>query len=381
MAKPTPGHAPDRRRVCAAALLAPMAGLSALTAQAAQPHLPAAALRRVAAGVGVYELALSARHRTLYAAVSGGFADDAPGGAVALFAPDSLRPMGRIALPHGGFGLVLDDAHDRLYVTHALHGRVTAIDTASRQIVGVLQLSAPRPDGKRYQLDLRSMVVDAQARRLYVPGLAARDSVLFVIDTAQWKLVRTVQGLGFYPTGLSLDAAGQRLFLGTMAGEIWVVPTAGPDEGQARRLAAPRIEQPVNLLFASDSQALYVADQGDARIRSWQERSLPDFRSRHPGQRIVVLDADTGALRQQWPTLQTPLAMARHAESGDLLVTQRLANTVSRYRSADGKAIAQWTFALSPNSIAMAGQALYVSLKHDPRAKNNASDEVARIAI
>ncbi len=376
------------RRLLAAACLACFPLAQAMAAAAALPAEQAGhAICGIAGntvrdiGAGLYELAYSPRQNLLYAAVSGGFAEEAPPSRIAVLDPETLEEKAGILLPYKAFGLALDDESGRLYVGHSLHGRISVIDTARRRSVGEIVLSQPRPDGKRYRHDLRGLLLDPSARRLYAPGLAAGNSVLFVIGLDSLALEKTVHGLGFYPTGMALDDVRGRLFVSTMAGEILVLDTATLKV--VRHWKHAGVEQPVSLSYDSGTDRLYVADQGMETIRKWQQRLLPDFTSRHPGNRVAVLDGGSGSLAASVDVGENPLAMWLDPGAQRLYLTERGGGHVAMLDARTLERLEDWSVDGLPNSLAVSpGQgALWISVKNPPGQDKLAEEKLAKICL
>src|SRR5690606_10766179 len=110
------------------ALLA-TSGALALPVQAQRMCSPTASNLQTAVGPGVYELAYSPSQQAVYAAVAGGFKDDAPPSSLVQLDAANLQEKSRLLLPYRAFGLALDNQAKRLYVGHSLQGRISVIDT------------------------------------------------------------------------------------------------------------------------------------------------------------------------------------------------------------------------------------------------------------
>ena len=151
------------------------------------PSATDAAVQRAAVAQGLYELAYSPSQNAVFVASSGGFGDDAGPAQVLRLDPTTLAVQQSIPLERKAFGVVLDDANNRLYVGNTVDTSVTVVDTAQNKQVGIVQLmeKVTAPDGtSRYSHDLRELVVDGAANRLYVTGHSETGSVLFVVDTS-----------------------------------------------------------------------------------------------------------------------------------------------------------------------------------------------------
>ena len=100
-------------------------------ASAPDQAVQAAQIQRVAVAPSLYELAYSARQNAVFVASSGGFGDGAGPSKLLRLDPATLAVQAETVLPLRGFGEVLDDAANRLYVGNTTEGSVTVVDTAS----------------------------------------------------------------------------------------------------------------------------------------------------------------------------------------------------------------------------------------------------------
>ncbi|MCD7098564.1 YncE family protein [Stenotrophomonas sp. MMGLT7] len=368
--KPQPASPPADSRAAAPAPAA---------AEARAPEVQRRQLAR-----GLYELAYSPSQDALFVASSGGFGPDAAPSRVLRLDPRTLEVQAEIPLERKAFGVVLDDAGGRLYVGNTVDTSVTVVDIAANEAVGLVQLEAKTrgADGQeRYAHDLRELVVDPAGRRLYVTGHSEQGSVLFVVDTDALKVVSTVEGLGKAKApGLFLDAAGKRVFTSNLLGEVVVVDTDTLAVSQRHRTG---IEQPMNLAYDPAGKRLFVTDQGLAMIRDYQAKSIPGFQSRNPGNRIVVLDADSGRELHSIATEAGPLAIRFDAPRKRLYVTHREAGKVTVHDSDDYRLLHSIDLPTHPNSLALDEQrnVLYASIKNGEADPESAEESVARIAL
>ncbi|KAG0770971.1 hypothetical protein G6F22_016909 [Rhizopus arrhizus] len=210
------------------------------------------------------------------------------------------------------FGVVLDDAHNRLYVGNTVDLSVTVVDTAQNKAIGTIQLMEKKTgkDGKAaYTHDLRELVVDSAGNRLYVTGHSSQpdvSSVLFVIDTTTLKVINTIDGLGNAKApGLALDAANKRVYTSNLLADLVVVGTDSNKVVAQHKIAA---EQPMNIALDPAGKRLFVTDQGSEFLRGYQAKSS-GLVSKHPGQRVLVLDRSTGKELASIPTDAGPLGI------------------------------------------------------------------------
>lgn len=342
------------------------------------------AVQRQPVAKGLYELAYSPRQNAVFVASSGGFGDDAGPSQVLRMDPDTLAVQQAIALERKAFGVVLDDAHDRLYVGNTVDTSVTVVDTARNTQVGVVQLmeKVTAADGtSRYSHDLRELVVDGAANRLYVTGHSEQGSVLFVVDTQSLKVLQTIPGLGNAKApGLALDAAARRVYTSNLLGEVVVV---GTDSGKVEQRYKVGAEQPMNIALADDDRRLFVTDQGLEMIRTYQGKRIDGFVSRHPGKRVLVLDRRSGEELASIPTDAGPLGILHDAARKRLYVTNREGGTVTAYDSDTYQQVERWQVPTHPNSLALdtTNNVLYVTLKNGESDPKDARESVARIAL
>lgn len=372
----------------AVSLILALPAASAATAPDGQSATAAdagtSAVQRKAVAKGLYELAYSPRQNAVFVASSGGFGDAAGPAQVLRLDPDTLAVQAGIALERKAFGLVLDDAGDRLYVGNTVDTSVTVVDTARNAVVGTVQLmeKVVGKDGKAsYSHDLRELVVDAPNHRLYVTGHSGEGSVLFVVDTQSLELVDTIPGLGKAKApGLTLDAASGRVFTSNLLGEVVVVGTDSHKVEQRFKVGA---EQPMNLALDPSGKRLLVTDQGLEMIRKYQASSIPGFASRHPGKRVLVLDPATGRELASIPTGAGPLGLLLDAPRKRLYVTNREAGTVTAYDSESYRQVASYAVPTHPNSLALDARrnVLYVTIKNGEGDAKDSDEGVARIAL
>ena len=342
-----------------------------------------AAVQRKPIAQGLYELAFSPKQNAVFVASSGGFGDAAGPAQVLRLNPETLAVEARIPLERKGFGVVLDDAGDRLYVGNTVDTSVTVVDTAANKAIGTVQLmeKVVGKDGKAaYTHDLRELVVDAPNHRLYVTGHSGDGSVLFVVDTQTLKVINTIPGLGNAKApGLALDAKGKRVYTSNLLAEV---VTVGTDSGKVEQRFKVSAEQPMNIALDPEGKRLFVTDQGSEMIRKYQASSS-GFESKHPGQRVLVLDRTTGKELASIPTDAGPLGILLDAPRKRLYVTNRDGGTVTAYNSDTYKQVATYAVPTHPNSLALDAKknVLYVTVKNGDSEPKGSEESVARIAL
>ncbi|WP_312252559.1 YncE family protein [Stenotrophomonas sp.] len=342
------------------------------------------AVQRQAVAQGLYELAYSPSQKAVFVASSGGFGDNAGPSQVLRLDPTTLAVQTRIPLERKAFGVVLDDAHNRLYVGNTVDTSVTVVDTAQNKAIGTVQLMEKKvgKDGKAgYTHDLRELVVDSAANRLYVTGHSGEGSVLFVVDTTTLKLIDTIPGLGKAKApGLALDAANKRVYTSNLLADLVVVGTDSKKVVAEHKIAA---EQPMNIAVDPDGKRLFVTDQGSEMIRNYMTKSSEGFTSKHPGRRVLVLDRSTGKELASIPTDAGPLGILLDAPRKRLYVTNRDGGTVTAFDSNSYQKVATYEVPTHPNSLALDAKnnVLYVSIKNGEKDAKGSEESVARIQL
>ncbi|OBU64055.1 hypothetical protein A9K58_18125 [Stenotrophomonas maltophilia] len=344
------------------------------------------AVQRQAVAQGLYELAYSPKQNAVFVASSGGFGEAAGPAQVLRLNPATLAVETRIPLQRKAFGVALDDAHDRLYVGNTVDLSVTVVDTAQNTAIGTVQLMEKKTgkDGKAaYTHDLRELVVDSAANRLYVTGHTSQPdtgSVLFVIDTTTLKVINTIEGLGNAKApGLALDAGNKRVYASNLLADLVVVDT---DSGKVVAQHGIAAEQPMNIALDPAGTRLFVTDQGSEFLRGYQAKSS-GLVSKHPGQRVLVLDRHDGKELASIPTDAGPLGILLDAPRKRLYVTNREAGTVTAYNSDSYQKVATYPVPAHPNSLALdeKNNVLFVSIKNGEEEAKDANESVARIQL
>ena len=369
---------------CAQQASAPAATGAAAAAQPATKQ--AGEIRRQALAQGLYEIAYSARQDAVFVASAGGRGEGAAPSKILRLHPETLAVQAEIPLERKGFSIALDDAGNRLYVGNTNDGSVTAIDTATNRVVGVVQLiekaKVKGPDGKeveRFPYNFREIAVDPANHRLYMPGLRAQDSALFVVDTRALKLEKIVSGFGFMATGVALDAQGGKLYVSNLQGQVFTVDT--------RTLAATQAEAPgdqlINLALAPSAQRLLATDQGLPNLDGMRAKqpALASYQQRGKGNQVLVLNPADGKLVASLPTGAGPLAMLVDEPRQRLYVTSRNAGTVSVFDTRTNALLQTIALPTYPNSLALDARrnALYVTVKNGQSDPKGSNESVARI--
>lgn len=355
----------------------------------AQSESPAVQVQvqRVAVAPSVYELVYSEKQQAVFVAAPGW--KDGETSRLLRLHPETLAVQAEILLPHKGFGLALDDETGRVYVGHGFDGSVSVVDIATNKVLATLVLVLKKEGAEgpeAYAHSLRKLVVDARNKRLYLPGLGAPDSALYVVNTQTLKLEQAIPGLGFQATGIALDEKGGRVFVSNMQGQVITVDAAKLEITHTHEVDA---DQLINLVYDPASNRLIGTDQGINR-NEWRNRHLGrNYVPRGDGHQAVVLDADTGKTLARMETDKYPLALSLDAQRKRLYVSNLNAikadetlGTLTVFDSDSYRRVQ--TLALPPLTSSLAFDArrnvLYVSIKNDGDGdKAGKKESVARI--
>lgn len=383
------------------------------TAAVVTPHTPITAhqiLSRPTASA-VVELAYSPRENALF--VSAPDWQDESRSRLLRLAPDSLDIQAEVPLDGKGFGVALDDAANRLYLTQGFNGAISVIDTQGNQIVKripVMQkvnfeqlyqehgLSQTRRDFLLEQLKkwnvvddfpykLRELAIDAGQHRLFAPGLGLGiDSVLFVIDTETLELEKILPGFGYNAVGIVADPARHRIFVSNMQGQIITLDSHTLEITGTLEVEA---DQLLNLAYDPATNRLFGVDQGIDRDE-WRNNHLErEYAHRSPGHRVFVLDADSGKTLAVMPTDEVPIGLNLDTQRNRLYVTNRggvrpdsAQGSVTIYDTEAYQPLQTLPLPPHPNSLALdaADNILYVTVKNDgDSAKAGKPEHVVRI--
>lgn len=383
------------------------------TAAVVTPHTPITAhqiLSRPTASA-VVELAYSPRENALF--VSAPDWQDESRSRLLRLAPDSLDIQAEVPLDGKGFGVALDDAANRLYLTQGFNGAISVIDTQGNQLIKripVMQkvnfeqlyqehgLSQTRRDFLLEQLKkwnvvddfpykLRELAIDADQHRLFAPGLGLGiDSVLFVIDTETLELEKILPGFGYNAVGIVADPARHRIFVSNMQGQIITLDSRTLEITGTLEVEA---DQLLNLAYDPATNRLFGVDQGIDRDE-WRNNHLErEYAHRSPGHRVFVLDADSGKTLAVMPTDEVPIGLNLDTQRNRLYVTNRggvrpdsAQGSVTIYDTEAYQPLQTLPLPPHPNSLALdaADNILYVTVKNDgDSAKAGKPEHVVRI--
>lgn len=399
-------------RLLSAALISACV-LASSVAQAQDKSIAAENIQRVAVAPTVVELALSAKQNALF--ISSPDWKDEKKSTVLRLNPQTLAVDARIPMAVKGFGVALDDAGNRLYLTEGFNGSVGVVDTAANRSLPSIKLqdevnieAAWRKSGmsseqldfmlaelKRFKISeghlykIREARYDAKTGRLFLPGLGyGVDSVLFVVDTRTGKLEKTLPGFGFYAVGITLDEKGRRVFVSNMQGQLM---TVNADTLALTHTAETQADQLLNLVYDAKHDRVLGVDQGIDRDKYRNLHLKEKYVRRSSGHRLFALNAQDGKVLASVETDDVPISLLLDEQARRVYVTNRGGVRVAKGEGTLSVFDAETLSLLQtvplpphPNSLALdrANQALFVTVKNDGDAtKANTPESVVRIGL
>ncbi len=392
---------------CAATQDAAQSAVSSVKSLAGQ-----AQVTRQAVAPALYEVAYSPSQDVVYVVSAGGFGPDAPASKVLRLDPKTLDVKGEIPLSVNGFGLVLDDAAHRLYITDTRAGSLTVLDVASDPVVGTVALneapdavSSQKPakasqaarsgktsragktakpageDNKDGMYKYREVVLDRTHNRLYLPGMsleAGSDGVLKVVDAHTLKVQKVVPGLGFGTTGIALDETAGKLYVSNLVGQLFVVDTGTLAVTGKFEVAA---DQLLNLAVDRAAGQVLAVDQGMARLDEKRQQDGIAYTPRGKGNQVVAIDPANGQVTRNIAVGTQPVALLPDAERNRLYVSNRDSGNVSIIDARTGHLLKSVDLQRHPNSLTLNPKTgeVYVTIKNARDAARGSNESVARI--
>ena len=392
---------------CAATQDAAQSAVSSVKSLAGQ-----AQVTRQAVAPALYEVAYSPSQDVVYVVSAGGFGPDAPASKVLRLDPKTLAVKGEISLSVNGFGLVLDDAAHRLYITDTRAGSLTVLDVASDTVVGTVALneapdavSSQKPakasqaarsgktsragktakpageDNKDGMYKYREVVLDRMHNRLYLPGMsleAGSDGVLKVVDAHTLKVQKVVPGLGFGTTGIALDETAGKLYVSNLVGQLFVVDTGTLAVTGKFEVAA---DQLLNLAVDRAAGQVLAVDQGMARLDEKRQQDGIAYTPRGKGNQVVAIDPANGQVTRNIAVGTQPVTLLLDAERNRLYVSNRDSGNVSIIDARTGHLLKSVDLQRHPNSLTLNPKTgeVYVTIKNARDAARGSNESVARI--
>ena len=371
-----------------------------------------AQVTRQAVAPALYEVAYSPSQDVVYVVSAGGFGPDAPASKVLRLDPKTLAVKGEIPLSVNGFGLVLDDAAHRLYITDTRAGSLTVLDVASDTVVGTVALneapdavSGQKPakasqaakaakasragksakpaddEDKDGLYKYREVVLDHTHNRLYLPGMsleAGSDGALKVVDAHTLKVQKVVPGLGFGTTGIALDEAAGKLYVSNLVGQLFVVDTGTLAVTGKFEVAA---DQLLNLAVDRAAGQVLAVDQGMARLDEKRQQDGIAYTPRGKGNQVVAIDPANGQVTRNIAVGTQPVALLLDAERNRLYVSNRDSGNVSIIDARTGQLLKSVDLQRHPNSLTLNPKTgeVYVTIKNARDAARGSNESVARI--
>ncbi|SMB24995.1 conserved exported hypothetical protein [Serratia proteamaculans] len=329
--------------------------------------------------------------------------------------PATLAVQAEIPLQVKGFGVALDDAGHRLYLTQGFNGSVGVVDTAANRALDSIPVTEKSMlaktykdagiSGKRleflleelkrfkitedYQYRIREAKYDAQTGRLFLPGLGfGVDSVLFVVDTKTKKLEKTIPGFGYNAVGITIDEKGRRVFVSNMQGQLI---TLNADTLAIASTQEIQADQLLNLVYDGKNNRLLGVDQGIDRDNYRNTHLGHDYAKRSTGHRVFALDADSGKVLASELTDEVPIGLLLDDRNQRIYVANRKgirvdhgAGTLTVFDSKTLKRQQRVELPPHPNSLALDthNNVLFVTVKNDGTGtKAGKPESVVRIQL
>lgn len=322
--------------------------------------------------------------------------------------PKTLAIKQEIPMQAKSFGVALDDAANRLYLTQGFNGSMAVVDTSKNEVIkripmqekinfqdaiAAADFGQARKDGllkmmerfkvtDDYKYKTRELVLDKKNHRAFAPGLGLGfDSVLFVVNTQTLELEKVLPGFGYNVVGITLDEANNRLFVSNMQGQLMVVNTQTLNIDQVWEIEA---DQLLNLAYDPAQNRLFGVDQGIDRDDARNLHLEREYKRRSSGHQVFVLNADNGKTLATMPTGEVPIGVHFDAESQRLFVANRGGvrekegkGSVSIFDTVNYKPLQTIELTPHPNSLEYipAEKALYVSVKNDGNSKEAGTKE------
>ncbi|HAT1582300.1 TPA: YncE family protein [Raoultella ornithinolytica] len=355
--------------------------------QAAQQQTASMKVIEQAVAKAVYELAYSSSQNEVFV-MAPVFKKDLESGKkpqVVRLNGDTLKIEGATDLPSAGFGTVLDDDSHTLYIgSH--NSTVIAYDTMANKVKGEVQLAGKETDKKTGKTNpthfLRQLHLDAKNQRLYIPGLSFEGSVLYVVDTQTFKLIKTIENTGLMSTGITQAPDGGDIFLTNWQHEMVVVDSKKLDI--KNRFSIP-VDQPLFLAWNPERKEVLAVDEGLEKIYGMLKKDAQEtgktYQAKSEGNSLVVLDPQSGKVLRTISTGKQPVAVKVDDKAGRIYVTALEGGSVSVYSTKDYSLLNTVDVKPSANSIAINQKdgSVYISVKNFALKDKTEKEKVARL--
>lgn len=314
----------------------------------------------------IYEVVYSRALDAIFVASAGTFGDG-KGGVVYQLDGDTLAIQRTIELPLKPFALSLDERAGVLYVGHSLESTVLALDLATGQVRGRVQLIRLNAEGE--PIHIRQLLADSGTGTLFVGGVD-RTGIIWQLDGDTLAVRKVRQAPDGKSIGLALDSRRGRLYSsGTAAVEVM-------DAGRLQREAYFRVGK----RHQDDERQRYFVN---VAVDEASGRVFANESSNSEG--IFVFEGETGKLLDIVPTGEGPVGIRLNPVRNEIYVANRGAGTLSIVDASTYRIKHSLPLPVYPNSLAIGadGQVLYVTVKQPFAALGTTApvEQVVRIDL
>lgn len=332
---------PLRTFVRTSALVPTMVGaavLSAAVALSAQSVGTPVVEKLEKVGGGLYELTVGESTDSIYVASTA-----AGNRKIFVLDPRTLAVTNAIDVEaHPANGVAFNNRTRTLYTTNTRSNSIAAIDATTGKVLALLT----EPDGGN--LHGFRVLVDEEANLVYVT-IVGNPSKVWEIDGATNTLKRQFENAGARSTGLALDKAGNRLFVGSIGDHQVIEIDLAKGEVVGRHPSGG--QGTTHLAYDAATGRLFAGHQqsGD----------------------VTVLDTKTWNVLKAIPTGAGTLGLALDATRHLLYVANRQAGTVSVINTNSLDVVTNLTAGTMPNTVAVDSRTgdAYVTFKSRPTGR------------
>lgn len=311
------------------------ASLHAQTAAVAQ----APAVDKLAkVGAGLYEVAVGESTDALYVASTG--ADNRK---IFVLDPNTLEVKSTIDMEaHPAFGIAFNNRTQTLYTTNTRSNNVTAVDAKTGKVLSIIT----SPDGGGAH-GFR-LLVDEEANLVYI-SLPGSPSRVWVIDGATNALKHEITNVGTRSTGLALDRANNRLFVGSIGDHQVLEVDLATREIVGRHPSGG--QGTTHLAFDAKTGRLFAGHQQSGNV--------------------TVLDTKTWNVLQTIPTGAGALGLGFDEARHRLYVANRQGGTVTVIDTNNYEVLANLQAGTMPNTVAIDSRTgdVFVTFKARPTGR------------